>query len=346
MGSRTRNTDVREGLVRPGRPAPDEAPLADEEQPTPQPELREPQLEDPSLTDLSWQDYRAIFIRAFKEFIEDNAMLLASALAYATFLAIPSALLVLVGLFTLVASPDTITSLLNHLNGIVPPETTKLLGDSLRRLDQNPSSGVLVTIVGFVIALWSSTSAMTAYMTAVNIAYGRKDRRSFVRKRLVALEMVAVMVLAFALVAALLIFGPYLERWLGDTLGIQGVLSWLWWLAQWPILLGGLLAAFATLLYLGPNVDLPRWQFLTPGSVVAALIWIAASGLFSVYTSMFGSYNKAWGSLAGVIVMLTWLWISAMALLLGAEINAEAERSRELRRGEPAQLGVQAPAKA
>jgi membrane protein len=336
---------VREGLIRPGRPAPDEAPLEDEEHPTPQPERHEPRLEDPSLADLSWLDYKAIFIRAFKEFMEDNAMLLASALAYATFIAIPSALLVLLGLFTLVASPDTITSLLNHLNGIVPPETTKLLGDSLRRLDQNPSSGVVVTIVGFVIALWASTGAMTAYMTAVNIAYGRKDRRSFPRKRLVALEMVVVMVFAFALVAGLLIFGPYVEEWIGEALGIEGVLSWLWWLAQWPILFAGLLAAFATLLYLGPDVDHPRWRFLTPGSVVAALIWIAASGLFSVYTSMFGSYNKTWGSLAGVIVVLTWLWISAMALLLGAEINSEAERSRELRRGEPAERELQAPAK-
>lgn len=298
----------------------------------PQPERHEPRLEDPSLADLSWQDYKAILIRAFKEFMEDNAMLLASALAYATFLAIPSALLVLVGLFTLVASPENITSLLNHLNGIVPPETTKLLGDSLHRLDENPSSGVVVTIVGFVIALWSSTGAMTAYMIAVNIAYGRKDRRSFVRKRILALEMVVIMVLAFALVAALLIFGPYLERWLGDTLGIQGVLSWLWWLAQWPILFAGLLAAFATLLYLAPNIDHPRWQFLTPGSVVAALIWIAASGLFSVYTSMFGSYNKTWGSLAAVIVTLVWLWIGGLSILLGAEVDAVAEHDRAERK--------------
>jgi membrane protein len=346
MARQKPDANVRAGLIRPGRPEPDEAPLGEDEQPTPQPERHEPRVEDPSLADLSWQDYKAIFIRAFKGFMADNATLLASALAYASFLAIPSALLVLVGLFTLVASPETITSFLNHLSGIVPPETTKLLKDSLLRLDQSPSSGVVMTIVGFLIALWSATGAMTAYMIAVNIAYGRKDRRKFVRKRIVAVEMVVVMVLAFALVAALLIFGPYLEHWIGDTLGIQGVLSWAWWLAQWPILLAGLLVAFATMLFLGPDVDHPRWQFLTPGAVVAVVIWIAASGLFSVYTSMFGSYNKTWGSLAAVIVMLTWLWISAMALLLGAEINAEAERSRELRQGEPAaQRDVQAPAK-
>ena len=111
-----------------------------------------------------------------------------------------------------------------------------------------------------------------------------------------------------------------------------GVLNIVWWVAQWPILLAGLLVAFATLLYLGPDVEHRKWEFLTPGSLVAAVLWIGASGLFAIYTATFASYNKTWGSLAAVIVMLTWLWITGMAFLLGAEINAEAERSRELRK--------------
>ena len=110
----------------------------------------------------------------------------------------------------------------------------------------------------------------------------------------------------------------------------------MWWIAQAPILLVGLLAAFAVVLYLAPDVDHRKWQFLTPGSLVAAVLWIAISGLFAVYTSSFGSYNKTWGTLSAVIVMLTWLWLSAMALLFGAEVNAELERSRELRGGAPA----------
>src|SRR4030095_10809172 len=111
---------------------------------------------------------------------------------------------------------------------------------------------------------------------------------------------------------------------------------------QWPILLTGLLAAFATLLYLGPDVDTPKWQFLTPGALVAALLWIAASGLFAIYTSMFGSYNKTWGSLAAVIIMLTWLWLTGLALLFGDEVNAEAEASAELRQGKAAEAELQA----
>ncbi len=193
-----------------------------------------------------------------------------------------------------------------------------------------------MTVGGFVLAVWSTTGAMTAYMTAINLAYNRKDRRNFVRKRVVALKMAAVIGAAFALVAVLLIFGPQIEKLISSHVGpVGGVIDVAWWVAQWPVLLIGLLVAFATLLYLGPDVDHPRWEFLTPGSLVAALLWIVTSGLFAVYTAMFGSYNKTWGSLSAVIVVLTWLWLTGMALLLGAEINSEVERSRRLRGGAP-----------
>jgi membrane protein len=258
--------------------------------------------------------------------------MLASALAYSTFFAIPSVLLVVVGLFTLIASPSAITSLMQHFNHVMPAQATHLLNSSLQNLDKHPASGVVMTLVGFVLAVWSTTGAMTAYMTAINIAYGRKDKRAFVRKRTVALKMVVVMGVAFLLVAVLLMFGPQIEKLIASHAGpAGGVVNWVWWVAQWPILLVGLLAAFATLLYLGPDVEHPKWQFLTPGSLVAAIVWIATSGLFAVYTAMFGSYNKTWGALSAVIVMLTWLWLTGMALLFGAEINAEVERSRELR---------------
>jgi membrane protein len=314
------------------RPEPDEAPLGGDEQPTPQPERHEPVLRNPGLRDLSWADYKAILIRAGKEFMQDNCMMLASALAYSTFFAIPAVLIVVVGLFTLIASPQEITSFINHLNGVIPAEAQTLLENSLQRASQNAAGSLVMTIIGFVVAVWSVTGAMNAYMTALNMTYEREDGRSFVKKRVVALKMAAVMGIAFLLVAVLLIFGPVIESAIAQRVGSAGiVVSIVWWALQWPILLGGLLVAFATLLFLGPDVDRPRWEFLTPGSVVAALLWIAASGLFAVYTATFASYNKTWGSLAAVIVMLTWLWITGMALLLGAEINAEAERSRRLR---------------
>jgi membrane protein len=297
----------------------------------PRPEPDEPLLSDPRLRDFSFRDWRAIFARALKDFLDHNGTMLASALAYSTFFAIPSVLLVVVGAFTLLAGPGTISALMAHFSQVMPGQAASLLGGSLHRLDQHPSTGVAMTIVGFVLALWSTTGAMTSYMTAVNLASERRDRRAFVRKRLVALELVAVIGLAFVLVSVLLIFGPPLERLAESHAGgASGAIGWIWWIAEWPILVAGLLAAFSMLLHLGPDVAHPRRRLLTPGSLFATAVWLAASGGFAVYTSSFGSYNKTWGSLAAVIVTLTWLWLAAIALLLGAELNAEAERSRRL----------------
>src|SRR4051794_33956732 len=266
----------------------DEADLSNEEKdaPTPQPEQREPQVPDPGLTDLSFRDYRAIVIRAGKQALGHGITDLAAALAYYSFLAIPAILLVAVGLFSLFASPDAITTFIDKLSAVVPSQTTQLLEESLRRMNENKSGSVAMTIVGFVLALWTTTGAMTAFMRALNRAYDREENRGFVRQRLTAVQMVVAIGVAFLLIFGLLVLGPVISQWIGNALDIEGVISWAWWIAQWPILILGLLAAFATVLHLGPNVEHPRWQFITPGSVFAVVVWLAASGLFAVYTSM------------------------------------------------------------
>ena len=186
---------------------------------------------------------------------------------------------------------------------------------------------------------------MTALMRALNRAYDREETRGFVRQRITALAMLALAATAFVLTFGLLVLGPYLSDWVGRATGLEAEVGWIWWTVQWPLLIAGLLGAFAVVLYLGPDVSHPRWRFLSPGAILAVVIWLAASGLFAFYVSRFGSYNKTWGSLASVIVMLTWLWLSGVIVLLAAEVNAEAERSRELRRGEPASVELQAPPK-
>ncbi|MGH3004465.1 MAG: YihY/virulence factor BrkB family protein [Gaiellaceae bacterium] len=317
-----------------------------DEAPRPQPERREPELRDPSLSDLLRRDYKAIVVRAGKEALADGVTDVAAALAYYAFLAIPAALLVAVGIFSLVAGPGTVDSAMERLQGVVPADAIDLLRESLTRMTENSSGGLAMVLLGFLLALWTTTGAMTGLMRGLNRVYDRKETRNFLKQRITALAMLACMLLAFALSFGLLVLGPVIADWLGGVLGLESAFGWIWWTLQWPILVLGLLLAFAGILYLGPNVDHPRWQFLTPGAVFAGLVWLVASGLFAVYVSMFGSYNKAWGSLAAVIVMLTWLWLSALALLLGAEINSEAERSRELRQGKPAEEELQAPAKA
>ena len=301
--------------------------------PTPQPEHAEPKHSDPGLRDFTFADWRAIFVRAAKEMLADNMTLIASALAYSTFFAIPSVLLMVVGLFTLIAGPGAIDTLIQHLGTVMPAPGDRAPALEPLRLEQHPSTSIAITAIGFVLALWSTTGAMTSYMTALNIAYDREDSRKFVKKRLVALVMVACIGLAFLLVAGLLVFGPPIEKYAGRAVGMPSTFGWLWWSLQWPILIVGMLAAFATLLWLGPDVKPRSWKFITPGSVVTVVIWLVVSGAFAFYTSSFGSYNKTWGSLAAVIVMLTWLWLTSLALLFGAELNAEVERTRRLRQG-------------
>jgi membrane protein len=315
-----------------GRPVPDEAPLEDVVG------RQQSQRGAPSRSaaarqaDLPRSEWVAVVKRAGKRTLDDNMPMIAQALAYSAFMAIPAVALVALGVFTLVAGPQTITNLMQHFGSVMPQQATQLLGKSLTRLSSHPSAGFTMTILGIVLALWSTTGAMTSYMAGLNIAYERDETRSFLRRRLTALAMVACVGAAFLLVAVLLIFGPTIEHYVGQTLGIQGALGYVWWAAQWPILVLGMLAAFATLLHLGPNVEQSRWRFLSIGTAAAVLIWLGVSGLFAFYTSHFGSYNKTWGSLAAVIVMLVWLWLTSLALLFGGELNAEVERSRTLRR--------------
>src|SRR5262249_49575401 len=154
---------------------------------------------------------------------------------YSTFFAIPSVLLVVVGVFTLLVGPQTISSLMEHFSHVMPGQATSLLGGSLHTLDRRPAEGLAMTIVGLVLAAWARTGAMTTYMTAITLAHERKDKRSFVRKRLVAIELVAVIGFAFLLVAALLIFGPSLEQLVVAHSGAAaGAVGWIWWIAEWP----------------------------------------------------------------------------------------------------------------
>jgi membrane protein len=309
---------TREDLTGRGRPEPDEAEL-------------EP-------VRLSMRDLLSAAKRAAKRMLDDNMMLIASALAYSVFFAIPAVMLVSLGLFTLIASPGTIDSLIHRFSHVMPTQATDLLSGSLHRLGQHPSTSITITVIGLLLAVWSVTGAMNSFMTAVNIAYDCKDSRNFVKKRGIALLMAACIGFAFVLVAFLLMLGPQIEKRIGSALGHTSLIAYLWWIAQWPILIFGLLAAFAAVLYLGPNVasEKRHWKLITPGAVVAVVAWLAVSGLFAVYTSKFGSYNKTWGSLSAVIVMLTWLWLSSLALLFGAEQNARNEENQERRGALPA----------
>lgn len=279
------------------------------------------------LRDISLAEWRAIVARAGRGSLDDNVPMMASALAYSAFFAIPAALLLVLGVFTLVADQATIAELVDRLTAIAPSDAAALFGDSLQRLSERPSTGIALTAVGFALAVWSITSAMSTLMAALNVAYDRPDGRGVLRKRLTALAMGLSVGGAAVLAGGLLILGPHLQRWLGEALDARRAVAWVWWIGQWPILVVALLAAFAVVLSLGPDVGYRGWQLVMPGSVVAVVVWLLVSVGFSLYTTWFGTYDKTWGSLGAVIVTLTWLWLAGISLLFGGELNAETARS-------------------
>src|SRR5918912_1394317 len=200
------------------RPEPDEAL-------EPQPERDEPRHPDPGLSDLSRSDYVAIVKRSFKEFNRDHMTNIAAALAYYAFLAIPSALLLGAGVFSLVAGPHAISTLIGKLHGVVPGQATNLLDGSLRTMTQHHGTGVTILSIGAVLALWSLTGAMQNVMWASNIAYDIDEGRGFVRRRVTALAMVIFALIGFALLFGVLVLGPHLTSWIGSAVGAKSVVK-------------------------------------------------------------------------------------------------------------------------
>jgi membrane protein len=264
--------------------------------------------------------------RALQEARDDDVGTVAQALAYALFLAIPAIGLVVLGVFSIVADPRLIDDVVERAQTVMPAEAASLVRDSLRRTSESNGQGVVMTLVGGALAVWTTTSAATTLMAGVTRAYGHDDERTFVRRRLTALVVVFALLASTVLVVGLLVLGPHLERWIGSALEAETLTAWTWWTVQWPILVAALLFAFTVVLYLGPDVTPRTWKLVTPGAVTAVVVWLAASGAFALYAARFGSYDKTWGSLSVVVVTLVWLWLTSASLLFGAEVNAEAAR--------------------
>jgi membrane protein len=220
----------------------------------------------------------------------------------------------------------------DKLGGVVPASAQDLIRSNLEQVSNSQGGGLMV-IVGLVLAVVSLMGAVQTVMWGLNVAYERREQRGFIRQRASAFLITLIMTAALVAMFAVLVLAPYMTGWIGAGVGYPGAVSWLWWTLQWPILFAMLLVAFGGILYLGPDVDHPRFQFITPGAVTAAMLWIVGSALFGIYASDFSSYNKAWGSLSAVIITLTWLWLCSVAILFAAEINAELERTRELHAG-------------
>lgn len=274
----------------------------------------------------AWREGLDILVTALRTALKGNVTDVAASLAYYGFLAIPATLLVAVGAFGIFAGPDTIQSLLDRLDGVVPADALTLIDDSLTRVTESSGSGATLAIVGLLLALWTASGAMSALMRGLNRVHAVEETRAFARQRLTAIALLAWTLLAVVLSFTLLVLGAPLSRALGDALDARTLVGWLWWGAQWPILAAALMVAVVGILRLGPADVRHSLRAELSGAGVAVAISVIASAGFAVYVAGFGNYGAAWGSLSAVIVMLTWLWLTSTALLLGAQVQAEVAR--------------------
>jgi len=274
--------------------------------------------------------------RTVTEFREDNLTDWAAALTYYGLMALFPALIALVSLVGLFADPQTTTQKLTQIVTQLGPEAgAQTFSGPIRSITSNQSAAGVLFVIGFATALWSASGYVGAFMRASNVTYETPEGRPIWKLRpLQMLIALMIVVLGAILAVGLVLTGPIVDA-VAEPLGIGNTATTIWDIAKWPLMLAMFLTMVSVLYYATPNVKLQGFKWVTPGSVVAVAIWLAASALFAVYVASFSSYDKTYGTLGGVVVMLIWFWITNLALLFGHELNAERERGRELAAGVP-----------
>jgi membrane protein len=293
-------------------------------------------------TDLSARSWRDVLKRTFKEFKRDNLTDWAAALTYYGVLAIFPAIIALVSILGLIG-PSATQPVLDNLATLTPGPANDILSGAVKQVANGRGSAGLAFVVGLALALWSASGYVGAFARASNAIYEVPEGRPFWKLRPLQLVVTTFMVLLLAACAiAVVVTGP-VARQAGDVVGVGGAAVTAWDIAKWPIIAAVVSIMFSVLYFAAPNVRQPGFKWITVGGVVALVVLLAASALFAVYVANFASYNKTYGTLGGVVAFLVWLWVANLSVLLGAELNAELERGRELAAGLPAEHELQAP---
>ncbi len=277
-------------------------------------------------TQIPARGWKEIFARVWEQIGKDRVVAVAAGVTFYGLLAIFPLIAAIVSIYGFVADPATINEHLRALSAVLPGGALEVVSEQVTRIASQPRGQLgFGFIAGLAVTLWSANAGMKAIFDALNVAYGEEEKRSFIRLNLQSMTFtILAIVAAIAAMVAVVVLPPALEfLGLGDAL--QSLIS----IARWPLLLLGLGVGLALLYRYGPSRDEPRWSWLSPGAIVAALVWLLASLAFSYYAQNFGSYNETYGSLGAVIGFMTWLWISVTIVLVGAEINAEAEHQTE-----------------
>lgn len=260
--------------------------------------------------------------RSLKEIGNDHLSLIAKGVAYSWFMALFPALIAAISIYGLVQSPAKVQAQVADLASGLPSNAQSLITDQLKSLTSASGGALSISlIISIALALWSASAGMAGLLEALNIAYDEDEERTFVIKRGLAVLLTLGFIVFIAVAVALIAVFPFISSTLGDNIFIAILLQ----IARWLVLLGAGILALALLYRVGPDRDAPAIKWLSLGAIIATGLWLVVSLAFSLYVDKFGSYAKTYGALAGVVVLLLWLWLTALMVLLGAEINAETE---------------------
>jgi len=295
--------------------------------------------------DLTKQSWFYIVRKAVREFSDDQCTDLAAALTYYSVLALFPAAIAMLSLVGLVGEgPRTVETLMQVLRDVGASSAADTLEAPLAQMSSTPNAGMAL-ILGLAVALWSASGYVSAFGRGMNRVYEVDEGRPIWKLRPAMLLVTLVTVVLAAVVAlGLVLTGPAAQA-VGDAVGLGSTVVTVWNIAKWPVMLAVVIVIVALLYYATPNVKQPKFRWISIGAMFAVVTWVLASAAFGFYVANFASYDKTYGSLAGVIVFLLWLWITNLALLFGAELDAELERGRELQAGIPAEETIQLPVK-
>jgi membrane protein len=276
--------------------------------------------------------------RTAREFLADDCMGMSKEVAFSAMLAFFPAAAFFIGLLGILHLFDKLQEFL----ATVAPHGVIHFIETLQR-DSKGGTSVIAFVVGGVGALWAASGAMAAVIKAVNKAYDRVETRPFWKLRLTAIVLVVVSALVTIGIVVLVVFGGPLGQAIADKAHLGGAFKLLWAILRWPIAFGAILIFFALVYYLAPNREQRSWKWITPGSLIGSALWLLLSGLFAVYASFSGTYSKTYGSLAAGVILLLWLNYTAMAVLFGAELNAELDREADIKAAGGPQAGLVTP---
>ncbi|MEA2375520.1 MAG: rane protein [Thermoleophilaceae bacterium] len=281
------------------------------------------------------ESWREVLKRTIREFKQDNITDWAAALTYYGILSIFPMLIALISILGLIGTSAT-QPLIDNISTAPLGPAKQIFTSAILNLQKSQGAAGVLFVVGLVGALWSASGYVAAFMRASNAIYEVEEGRPIWKTAPVRIGVTLVLVVLLAISAVGVVVTGGLAKQVGNLIGVGSSAVTAWDIAKWPVLLVLVSLMFAILYWASPNVKHPKFRWVSPGSVLAVVVWIVASALFAFYIANFGSYNKTYGALGGIVSFLVWLWISNIAVLLGAEFNAELERGRQIEAGMPA----------